>query len=190
MWMRQSVDKSTCKRVRAVGGGVGSPREPNTQGSAVYGCLRQEEFRKTTHRQQRELSLPTRREQRARRAPRKEGVVFPGEGTGQGPNPRCQQPCRPLSQRPKANAKVLELVRLLHVSPPDFAHQMASHRRSATLPQTRHSQGAVIATAGAAPNTGYLAWVVPRQVAAGMYHFVIRPLTGQRRFEVRAGRIG
>lgn len=42
------------------------------------------------------------------------------------------------------------------------------------------------ATVGAAPNTGSQAWVVPLQVPAGMYHFAIRPLTGQRRFEVRA----
>lgn len=42
------------------------------------------------------------------------------------------------------------------------------------------------AAVGAAPNTGSLAWVVPRCVAAGVYYFAVRPLTGQRRLEVRA----
>lgn len=50
----------------------------------------------------------------------------------------------------------------------------------------RHPQGAVAAAVGAAPNTGSLAWVLPRSVPAGDYFFLIRPLSGQRRFEVRA----
>lgn len=42
------------------------------------------------------------------------------------------------------------------------------------------------AAVGVAPNTGSLSWAVPHDLTAGMYYFVIRPLTGQRRFEVSA----
>lgn len=57
------------------------------------------------------------------------------------------------------------------------------------MPNIQRPQGAVVASVGGVPNTGSLEWVMPR-VPAGIYYFLIRPLSGQRRFEVRIVNLG
>ena len=46
-------------------------------------------------------------------------------------------------------------------------------------------QGRVVATVGSTANTGFVPWVVSLRVQLGPYYFVVCPLSGQRRLEVR-----